>query len=114
MGWLGLDDTDTVAGGCTTFVFHQLLENLPVNVSVTETRLVRLWPLAKKRTRGNAAMAAELVLLDDDGNIIVDGEQKELATQSLLQHLDNWWNEHIAPLKGAVEQSTHNDRPQVP
>ena len=114
MGWLGLDDTDTVAGGCTTFVFHQLLENLPTNVSVAETRLVRLWPLAKKRTRGNAAMAAELVLLDDDGNIIVDSEQKELATQSLLQHLDNWWNEHIAPLKGAVEQSTHNDRPQVP
>ena len=71
MGWLGLDDTDTVAGGCTTFVFHQLLENLPENVSVAETRLVRLWPLAKKRTRGNAAMAAELVLLDDDNNVII-------------------------------------------
>ena len=32
----------------------------------------------------------------------------------MLQHLDNWWTEHIAPLEGAVEQSTHNDRPQVP
>ena len=114
MGWLGLDDTDTLAGGCTTLVFHQLLENLPANVSVMETRLVRLWPFAKKRTRGNAAMAAELILIDDDAKVIVDEEQKELATQSLLLHLDNWWSEHIAPLKGAVEKSTHNDRPQVP
>ena len=114
MGWIGLDDTDTLAVGCTTLVFHQLLENLPSNISVSEARLVRLWPFAKKRTRGNAAMAAELILLDDNAEVITDNEQKELATQSLLQHLDNWWSEHIAPLEGAVEQSTHNDRPQVP
>jgi len=114
MGWLGLDDTDTLAGGCTTLVFHQLLENLPSNVSIRETRLVRLWPFAKKRTRGNAAMAAELVLLNDESNVITDVKQLESATKSLLEHLDNWWTEHIAPLEGAVEQSTHNDRPQVP
>jgi tRNA(Ile2) C34 agmatinyltransferase TiaS len=114
MGWIGLDDTDTLAGGCTTLVFHQLLEGLPSNIAVSEARLVRLWPFAKKRTRGNAAMAAELILLDDDANVIVDEERKDIATKSLLQHLDEWWNEHIAPLEGAVEQSTHNDRPQVP
>ena len=114
MGWLGLDDTDTLAGGCTTLVFHQLLENLPSYVSIREARLVRLWPFAKKRTRGNAAMAAELVLLNDQSNVITDLKQIETATKSLLEHLDNWWNEHIAPLEGEVEQSTHNDRPQVP
>ena len=114
MGWLGLDDTDTLAGGCTTLVFHQLLEHLPSYVSIRETRLVRLWPFAKKRTRGNAAMAAELVLLNDESNVITDLKQLESATKSLLEHLDNWWTEHIAPLEGAVEQSTHNDRPQVP
>ena len=114
MGWLGLDDTDTLAGGCTTLVFHQLLEHLPSYVSIRETRLVRLWPFAKKRTRGNAAMAAELVLLNDESNVITDVKQLESATKSLLEHLDNWWTEHIAPLEGAVEQSTHNDRPQVP
>lgn len=114
MGWLGLDDTDTLAGGCTTLVFHQLLEHLPSYVSIRETRLVRLWPFAKKRTRGNAAMAAELVLLNEQSNVITDVKQLESATNSLLEHLDNWWTEHIAPLEGAVEQSTHNDRPQVP
>ena len=114
MGWLGLDDTDTLAGGCTTLVFHQLLEHLPSYVSIRETRLVRLWPFAKKRTRGNAAMAADLVLLNDESNVITDVKQLESATKSLLEHLDNWWTEHIAPLEGAVEQSTHNDRPQVP
>ena len=76
MGWIGLDDTDTLAGGCTTLVFHQLLEGLPSNIAVSEARLVRLWPFAKKRTRGNAAMAAELILLDDDANVIVDEERK--------------------------------------
>lgn len=114
MGWLGLDDTDTLAGGCTTLVFHQLLENLPDYISITETRLVRLWPFAKKRTRGNAAMAAQLIFVDADKNEIDDAGEKQKASEKLLAHLDEWWNQHIAPLHGEVEQSVHNNRPQVP
>ena len=56
--WLGLDDTDSLLGGCTTLVFHQLLEHLPCKHG--EPRLTRLWPFANRRTRGNAALSVEL------------------------------------------------------
>ena len=55
-----MDDTDSLQGGCTTEVMFQLLEQLPEHVEVLHTRLVRLWPFAQQRTRGNAAVAAEL------------------------------------------------------
>ena len=47
MGWLGLDDTDSLAGGCTTAVFHALLDGLPDHVRYDDPRLVRLWPFAE-------------------------------------------------------------------
>ena len=31
-----------------------------------------------------------------------------------MDHLDDWWSRHIAPLEGAVEASTISDRPQSP
>ena len=40
MGWLGLDDTDTVDEGCTTFSLHALIEALPDDVKVGRLRLV--------------------------------------------------------------------------
>jgi len=91
MGWLGLDDTDSLAGGCTTETFHQLLLGLPKEVEVGEPRLVRLWPFAFRRTRGNAALAVELKCPDE---------------AALLAHLDAWWERHLAPLGGRMEAST--------
>jgi len=66
MGWLGLDDTDHLGGGCTTHTLWRLLASLPSSVQVGELRLVRLWPLAPGRTRGNAAVAVELNPSDRD------------------------------------------------
>ncbi|MGB1623984.1 MAG: hypothetical protein ACPHCZ_04720, partial [Candidatus Poseidoniaceae archaeon] len=61
MGWLGLDDTDHLGGGCTTWTMHQMLVSLPVKVrQVGDPCLVRLYPMASARTRGNAALAVEL------------------------------------------------------
>ncbi len=99
MGWLGLDDTDSLKEGCTTYTFHLLLESLPPSVTVVSPRLVRLWPFAQHRTRGNAAVGVEL---------IVDDEQE------LLKHLDTYWNQHILPIKGNISPSEHDDRTQYP
>ena len=99
MGWLGLDDTDSLAGGCTTKTMENLILNLPDNVFVGTVRLVRLWPFASGRTRGNAALAVEL--------------QSE-NVDSLIAHLDSWWKNELSLLKGLVSPSHHSDRPQVP
>ena len=99
MGWLGLDDTDSLNGGCTTEVLFQLLKDLPENVSFSNPRLVRLWPFAQRRTRGNAAVAVELITEDEEG---------------LITHLDEWWNQHIVSLKGEIGTSDHSERTQYP
>ena len=93
--WLGLDDTDSLAGGCTTQVFDQLLRALPCEFG--EPRLVRLWPFAPRRTRGNAALAVEL-FCDD----------------SIIPWLDTYWTKNILPLSGEVSKSYHSDREQFP
>lgn len=99
MGWLGLDDTDSLAGGCTTEVFDQLLRHLPQSATHGVPRLVRLWPFAKRRTRGNAALAVEI---------------KTEQIDRLLNHLDAWWAAHLAPLAGTMETSTVSNREQHP
>ena len=99
MGWLGIDDTDSLNGGCTTEVFHRLIEALPSETTTGEACLVRLWPFAQRRTRGNAALAIELHHPYED---------------ELLEHLDAWWNAHILPLKGEVASSTMSSREQHP
>ena len=98
MGWLGLDDTDTVSDGCTTYTLHCLLEALPNDVEASIPSLVRLWPFAHQRTRGNAAVAVELTTNDE---------------QALMTFLDTFWNEHLHPLRGGVGVSVH-DREQSP
>ena len=58
---IGLDDTDHIDCACTTEHFQRLLTRLNdsiVSFETKERRLVRLWPFAPNRTRGNAALAA--------------------------------------------------------
>jgi len=99
MGWLGLDDTDSLTEGCTTYSFHLLLESLPRSVTVLSPRLVRLWPFAQHRTRGNAAVAVELLVEDE---------------AELLHHLEDFWLNHLLPIKGKISPSEHDDRVQYP
>ncbi len=86
-------------GGCTTEVLFQLIQALPKHVTVGQTRLVRLWPFAHQRTRGNAAVAVELT---------TDKEE------DLLEFFDNYWKNCILPLKGIVHSSQHSEREQHP
>ena len=58
---IGLDDTDHIDYACTTEHFQRLLSRMVEFVDgfeITERRLVRLWPFAPERTRGNAALSA--------------------------------------------------------
>ena len=97
MGWLGLDDTDTVDEGCTTFSLHALIEALPNDVKVGTLRLVRLWPYAQQRTRGNAAVAVELSPSNE---------------AEFLRFLDRYWREHLQPLKGNISPVEDGNRAQ--
>jgi tRNA(Ile2)-agmatinylcytidine synthase len=98
MGWLGLDDTDSPEGGCTTWDMHLLLSNLESNgfTLVTPPRLVRLWPHAPRRTRGNAALAAQV----DEG-----GREAELK-----RILEKWFTERFQHLN----QLNHPDDGTTP
>jgi tRNA(Ile2)-agmatinylcytidine synthase len=58
--WLGVDDTDSPKGGCTTWVLTELLRlarERGVDL-IGEPRLVRLNPNIPWKTRGNAALSA--------------------------------------------------------
>lgn len=58
--WLGVDDTDSPRGGCTTWVLTELIglaRDLRIDL-IGEPRLVRLNPNVPWKTRGNAALAA--------------------------------------------------------
>lgn len=56
--WLGLDDTDSPEGMCTTWLGGRLIRDLrETGYRIHEARLIRLNPTIPHRTRGNAAIA---------------------------------------------------------
>ena len=69
---IGLDDTDHPKSGCTTESFDDLLHSLDSQVSgfkLIERRLVRLWPFAARRTRGNGALSAIIQISSEQRDI---------------------------------------------
>ena len=76
--WIGLDDTDEREYGCTTHDFNDLLNHLiDCEYDIVDPRLVRLWPFAPRRTRGNAALSAGVVTTN---------------LSKLEAHLDQWFS----------------------
>jgi len=58
--FIGIDDTDSPAGMCTTYLGAVLVRRLKsAGMTIRETRLVRLNPNAPFKTRGNAAICIE-------------------------------------------------------
>ncbi|MBT4059408.1 MAG: DUF1743 domain-containing protein [Euryarchaeota archaeon] len=84
MAWIGLDDTDTLDSGCTTWDFHLLITHLEDNGVILsgQPNLVRLWPFAPKRTRGNAALCAEFAT--------------DYSTEKVCSILENWFFERFS------------------
>ena len=59
--FIGIDDTDSERGLCTTYLAAVLMERLrPLGEIVGLPKLIRLNPCARYKTRGNAAIAIEL------------------------------------------------------
>lgn len=64
---LGLDDTDSSRGYCTTYLAYRISVDLrPVLTVVPYPRLVRLNPNIPFKTRGNAALCLQLEAKDGD------------------------------------------------
>ncbi len=109
MGWLGLDDTDGLGGGCTTHTMHRIITALENECSENDwvvsprPSLVRLWPFARRRTRGNAAVAVEITC------------NSESSRLTLCARLDELWNEIVVPdfeRNGTAITSEHSEREQ--
>ncbi|RLF46456.1 MAG: DNA-binding protein [Thermoplasmata archaeon] len=57
--WVGIDDTDSLKGGCTTYVATELVDKLKYDL-IGFPRLVRLNPNIPWKTRGNGAIALQI------------------------------------------------------
>ncbi|WP_405295909.1 DUF1743 domain-containing protein [Methanobrevibacter sp.] len=64
--YIGIDDTDSPDGMCTTYLASQIINKFKENgINLTDyPRLIRLNPFARHKTRGNGGVA--LKILDDD------------------------------------------------
>lgn len=79
---IGIDDTDSERGLCTTYLAAVLMERLrPFGTIAGLPRLVRLNPCARYKTRGNAAIAVTIETERPD-------EAKETAIKTLLELSD--------------------------
>jgi tRNA(Ile2)-agmatinylcytidine synthase len=61
--WIGIDDTDSLKGGCTTYLASELMTELVNNnyEIIGYPRLVRLNPNIPWKTRGNGAVSIQLI-----------------------------------------------------
>ncbi len=91
--WIGLDDTDEREYGCTTYDFNHLLLTLQDSgFSVISSRLVRLWPFAPQRTRGNAALSASIRCTDS--SLLEDALNEWFLSK--YGGLESWDSKHSA------------------
>lgn len=87
--WIGLDDTDERESGCTTDDFNNLLNYLTaLGFSIHDPRLVRLWPFAPRRTRGNAALSAAI---------------NTSESSRLESSLEEWFSTRFGDIQGGDE-----------
>ncbi len=57
---IGIDDTDSIEGMCTTYLGALLKDELSKFSTVLESRLVRLNPNIEYKTRGNAGITLKI------------------------------------------------------
>ncbi|PSN86865.1 hypothetical protein B9Q02_00160 [Candidatus Marsarchaeota G1 archaeon BE_D] len=110
--FIGIDDSDSKIGGCTTFVGYLLIKELirqGINV-VDIPRLIRLNPNVPWKTRGNGAVGITVYSEDIDRvyNVAVEILQKieeEVASMPALVLIDQKQREFIEPIiKDAINR----------
>jgi tRNA(Ile2)-agmatinylcytidine synthase len=80
--FIGIDDTDSEKGLCTTYLAAVLMERLrPLGTIVGLPKLVRLNPCAQFKTRGNAAIAFQI-------DTFRPHEVRDLAMQTVAELSD--------------------------
>ena len=95
--YLGLDDTDFIESGCTTERMNNLINYLinHTNATEVERRLVRLWPFAENRTRGNGALGSIININPDKKNKLI--KYCSLWFDELKKDINSKPNEFIHP-----------------
>lgn len=85
---IGLDDTDSPRGGCTTYVVAVLVERLQkFSVKFIDyPNLVRLNPNVPWKTRGNGALCLRISCKESD-----EEEIKEAVISTVEEHADLGW-----------------------
>ena len=67
--WVGIDDTDSLMGGCTTHILFKLVQRLEaMGYRAIRPSLVRLNPNVPWKTRGNGALAVGVKMGRDGGS----------------------------------------------
>jgi len=85
--WIGVDDTDSVRGGCTTYLARLILERLTDQGFgiIGYPRLVRLNPNIPWKTRGNGAIALQVGRGRGPQTPIADFHGRLLSSSAALQ-----------------------------
>ena len=83
---VGIDDTDSVQGGCTTYIAAQLVERLSQRglKFIDYPNIIRLNPNVPYKTRGNAAVALRLEIPNDTVDLVRETVLQTLENQSDL------------------------------
>lgn len=83
---IGIDDTDSKAGGCTTYIAARLVEKLSQIGArfIDYPNIIRLNPNIPYKTRGNAAVALRLVAARTDYGIVREAVIREVEGNSRI------------------------------
>ncbi|MDI3502003.1 MAG: tRNA(Ile2)-agmatinylcytidine synthase [Archaeoglobi archaeon] len=77
--WIGIDDTDSRRGMCTTYLLAELMEELSKFKIASLPRLIRLNPNIPFKTRGNGAVSIEILEWEEECREIVVNAIEERA-----------------------------------
>jgi len=126
---IGIDDTDSKNGMCTTYLCAVLVDELREYGEVSIPRLVRLNPCIPFKTRGNGAVSFEIkVIPEKEGKVkeLVKSRVSELSElqeeetnpgvvfigDTALRAMSRGWsdkrNEHISKLKNFYETAVRD------
>ena len=106
---IGIDDTDSVDGGCTTWVATEIIRELSDFDLIGAPRLVRLNPNVPWKTRGNGAVAFTFGRGKGQKKKIGQFGDEEIFSFSQGLDLDYNKDEIIDRLSKVVSEISHSD-----